>query len=110
MGANRSVASHQRRPSQTADSPVGLSAKASSPVARDLKPGDVARREDVAIQFDRPEHLCRSWPSPICIISDGPYGVSGFPGDAAKWSTLAEWYEPHIAAWTLKATPQTTLW
>jgi site-specific DNA-methyltransferase (adenine-specific) len=73
-------------------------------------PGEVFRREDVAIHFDRAEHLYAAWPSPVCIISDGPYGVNGFPGDERKADALARWYEPHVAAWSRAATPQTTLW
>jgi site-specific DNA-methyltransferase (adenine-specific) len=74
------------------------------------KPGDVFRREDVAIHFDAAEKLYARWDSPVCIISDGPYGVSGFPGDERKAGSLAEWYEPHILAWSQRSTPQTTLW
>jgi DNA methylase len=77
---------------------------------RDLKKGEVFRRADVAIHLDRAERLYAQWPSPTCIISDGPYGVSGFPGDEPKWTSLASWYEPHIKAWSQEATPQTTLW
>jgi site-specific DNA-methyltransferase (adenine-specific) len=51
-----------------------------------------------------------SWPSPVCIVSDGPYGVSGYEGDLHTSEGLAEWYEPHIAQWTAKATPATSLW
>jgi hypothetical protein len=76
----------------------------------DPKKGEVFRREDVPIHFDRAEHLYTYWPSPTCIISDGPYGVSGFPGDEYKWASLAEWYEPHIKAWSQRADPLTTLW
>ncbi|NMC20551.1 MAG: site-specific DNA-methyltransferase [Thermogutta sp.] len=76
----------------------------------ELKKGDVFRRDHVAIHFDRAEHLYAQWPSPTCIISDGPYGVSGFPGDEHEWSSLAAWYEPHIRDWAQCATPQTTLW
>jgi site-specific DNA-methyltransferase (adenine-specific) len=76
----------------------------------DLKAGEAFLREDVAIHFDRAEHLYTRWPSPTCIISDGPYGVSGFPGDEHEWASLAEWYEPHIKEWSQSATPQTTLW
>jgi site-specific DNA-methyltransferase (adenine-specific) len=76
----------------------------------DPNPGDTFRRGDVTIHFDRAEHLYAQWSAPICIISDGPYGVSGFPGDESRWSSLADWYEPHIEAWTRRATPQTTLW
>lgn len=58
----------------------------------------VFQREDVVIHFDRAEYLYPQWPSPTCIISDGPYGVSGFPGDEHQSDSLAEWYEPHIRA------------
>lgn len=50
------------------------------------------------------------WPSPTVIISDGPYGIAGFPGDPPTPDVLAEWYEPHIVAWSKAATPATTLW
>ena len=50
------------------------------------------------------------WKNPICIISDGAYGVSGFDGDTKHYSQLNEWYEPHIKKWSEKSTPQTTLW
>jgi site-specific DNA-methyltransferase (adenine-specific) len=76
----------------------------------DPKPGEVFQREDVAIHFNAAEQLYARWPSPLCIISDGPYGVSGFPGDERTWSSLANWYEPHVKAWTKAATAQTTLW
>lgn len=76
----------------------------------ELKVGEVLDRDDVTIHFDRAENLYSKWPSPICIISDGPYGVSGFPGDEHVWRSLAEWYEPHIIAWSRYSTPQTTLW
>jgi site-specific DNA-methyltransferase (adenine-specific) len=72
--------------------------------------GEVFRRGDVAIHFDRAERVYGQWPSPTCIVSDGPYGVDGFPGDQFKWTSLAEWYGPHIRAWSQAATPQTTLW
>jgi SOS regulatory protein LexA len=48
--------------------------------------------------------------APTVIISDGPYGISGFPGDPPTHEGLGEWYEPHIKKWSEKATPQTTLW
>jgi hypothetical protein len=50
------------------------------------------------------------WPTPICIVSDGGYGVLGFEGDTSGHSGLPDWYEPHIAAWSRHATAQTTLW
>jgi site-specific DNA-methyltransferase (adenine-specific) len=51
-----------------------------------------------------------SWPAPTVIVSDGAYGVSGFPGDPPNASGLASWYEPHVAAWARRALPSTTLW
>jgi site-specific DNA-methyltransferase (adenine-specific) len=63
-----------------------------------------------ALYFGRAETYYDSWPRPTCIISDGPYGVSGFPGDQHTAHTLAEWYAPHVDAWSKAATPETTLW
>lgn len=51
-----------------------------------------------------------SWETPACIVSDGGYGVLGFEGDTSDHLGLPEWYEPHIIAWSKKATAQTTLW
>lgn len=50
------------------------------------------------------------WPTPSAIISDGAYGVGGFPGDPRTAEGLAEWYEPHIEAWSKHSRPATTLW
>lgn len=50
------------------------------------------------------------WPSPVVIVADGPYGISSFPGDLRHPRGLADWYEPHIKAWSEKASPETTLW
>jgi site-specific DNA-methyltransferase (adenine-specific) len=72
--------------------------------------GDVYTRGRISIHFDHAERLYAKWPTPTCIISDGPYGVSGFPGDHHRADSLAEWYEPHINAWSRRATPETTLW
>jgi site-specific DNA-methyltransferase (adenine-specific) len=67
-------------------------------------------RDGVEIdQGDALDHYA-DWPSPTAIIADGPYGVSGYPGDPPKPDKLGDWYEPHVAAWTKKATPQTALW
>lgn len=52
----------------------------------------------------------RNWLSPVTIISDGAYGVKGFPGDTSTVKKLPAWYEPHFEAWTAAATPQTSLW
>jgi len=62
------------------------------------------------ICFQPAETLYADWPAPTCIVADGPYGVNGFPGDLPTAATLAEWYRPHIAAWSERATPETTLW
>ena len=54
--------------------------------------------------------LYQEWDSPVAIICDGPYGINGFPGDLLSDLELGAWYEPHIAKWSKKATPMTTLW
>lgn len=54
--------------------------------------------------------LYEGWDTPICIVSDGPYGIGGYPGDPRTYDALPEVYEPHVAAWSRKASPQTTLW
>ena len=51
-----------------------------------------------------------SWPSPTCIISDGPYGLGKFPGEPNGAHDLARWYAPHVAAWAEFARTDTTLW
>ena len=50
------------------------------------------------------------WPSPSTIISDGAYGVGGFPGDPRTADGLADWYRPHVGSWSRHAHPSTTLW
>lgn len=50
------------------------------------------------------------WETPTVIISDGPYGIKGFPGDLVSPHGLDKWYEPHIKRWSDRATPLTTLW
>ena len=50
------------------------------------------------------------WPKPTVIVSDGPYGLSKFPGDPASPNDLGKWYAPHVAAWARRALPETTLW
>lgn len=51
-----------------------------------------------------------AWPAPNTIVSDGAYGVGGFPGDPRTPEGLAEWYRPHVEAWSRRANPATTLW
>ena len=50
------------------------------------------------------------WPSPTVIVVDGPYGVGSFPGDPVSHTDLPEWYRPHVARWSERALPETTLW
>lgn len=52
----------------------------------------------------------KKWDKPTVIVSDGGYGILGFEGDTSDHLGLPDWYEPHIAAWSQYATPQTTLW
>lgn len=59
---------------------------------------------------DDSANLYEKWEKPTVIISDGPYGVSGFPGDLPSHIGLDEWYEPHIKKWSELSTPLTTLW
>jgi hypothetical protein len=99
------VHTHPRSSRQTHLFGIAPSCDARAPSA-----SDVFRRGDVAIHFDRAEVLYDSWPRPTCIIADGPYGVSGFPGDERKAETLVDWYAPHVQAWSRIATPETTLW
>lgn len=51
-----------------------------------------------------------NWPSPTTIISDGAYGVGGFPGDPRTAAELPSWYAEHFDAWSEAALPSTTLW
>ena len=50
------------------------------------------------------------WPAPSMIVSDGAYGVGGFPGDPRTADGLADWYEPHIEAWAKQTGAAATLW
>ena len=67
-------------------------------------------RDNITIYFNYAEKVYSEWPSPTCIISDGPYGINGFPGDSHKAEVLTEWYAPHVKEWSDKSTPETTLW
>lgn len=51
-----------------------------------------------------------AWPAPTVIVSDGAYGIGGFPSDPRTPDELGEWYEPHVEAWSKHAHPATTLW
>lgn len=62
------------------------------------------------VSCDNSINLYQKWDTPTVIVSDGPYGVKGFPGDLPSASGLDEWYAPHIIQWSRFATPLTTLW
>lgn len=66
--------------------------------------------DDLEISQGNFLNFCKKWESPSAIISDGPYGVGGFPGDPVTAENLGEIYHPYIKAWSLAATPNTTLW
>jgi site-specific DNA-methyltransferase (adenine-specific) len=51
-----------------------------------------------------------TWPTPSTIVSDGAYGIGGFPGDPRTPEGLAEWYRPHVEGWSKHASLATTLW
>lgn len=64
----------------------------------------------VQVHFGDSLDYYEHWQTPNCIVSDGAYGVLGFEGDTSDHTGMAEWYEPHVAAWSEAATAQTTLW
>lgn len=67
-------------------------------------------RNGVRVEFADSLARYDSWISPTVIVSDGAYGLSLFPGDLQSHENLPSWYAPHVAAWTKKALPETTLW
>ena len=77
---------------------------ASDALSRTLRLGAASiHHGDVSAVYDE-------WRPPACIISDGPYGLGKFPGEASNPDKLAEWYAPHAAAWARSSLPYTTLW
>ena len=44
------------------------------------------------------------------IVSDGAYGIGGFPGDPRSPKALADWYAPHMEAWDRLAAPSSSLY
>ena len=42
------------------------------------------------------EDAYERWAAPVLIISDGAYGVGGFPGDPRTPDRLDEWYARHV--------------
>lgn len=75
-----------------------------------MKKKKVSKKNGVEIYQGDVLDFYDSWGTPTVIVSDGPYGIKGFPGDPPTHEELAEWYEPHIKKWSELATPQTTLW
>lgn len=68
--------------------------------------------EDAAVSLacgNSLDHYSR-WDTPTVIVSDGAYGILGFEGDTSDHLDIPKWYEPHIEAWSKRATAQTTLW
>ncbi|HEX5504839.1 MAG TPA: DNA methyltransferase [Thermomicrobiales bacterium] len=63
-------------------------------------------------QIELADALARyaAWPAPTTIVSDGAYGVAGFPGDPPTADGLPAWYRPHVEAWSRHALPETSLW
>lgn len=64
----------------------------------------------VRLELGDAARLYARWEPPTVIVADGPYGVRGFKGDLPTTEGLAEWYAPHVAAWSEHALPETTLW
>jgi len=66
--------------------------------------------ELVQVHYGDSLDFYEAWQAPTCIISDGAYGVLGFEGDTSDHTGMPDWYEPHVRAWSKKATAETTLW
>ena len=56
------------------------------------------------------EEVYDDWDPPDLIVSDGAYGVGGFPGDPRTPDGLEAWYTDHVIAWARRSHPATTLW
>ena len=80
-------------------------------VVRDSAPGSsVYSDARGSLHFADALSCYENWPAPTTIISDGAYGVLGFEGDTAGSLDIPAWYEPHVKAWSARASPRTTLW
>ena len=64
----------------------------------------------IAVRLGDSRGMYDLWETPTVIVSDGGYGILGFEGDTSDHAGLPDWYRPHIAAWSARATPATTLW
>ena len=62
------------------------------------------------LHYGPAEDVYDQWETPDLIISDGAYGIGGFPGDPRTTDGLLDWYKPHAAAWERRVHPATTLW
>ena len=71
---------------------------------------DSDQPEPVSVHHGNALDAYDDWPIPALIISDGPYGLGKFPGEPRAVDGLADWYDPHAAAWARRAAPITTLW
>ena len=97
--------SARRKPTPTSTVGRGRAVKLDIvPTAKEYRDKFIAASLGDSLQF------YEQWPSPTTIVSDGAYGVLGFEGDTSDHLTLPQWYETHIAAWSRRATPLTTLW
>jgi site-specific DNA-methyltransferase (adenine-specific) len=81
--------------------------QAPRPIPRSLR---TATRRGVFLFLGDALEMYEHWPVPVVIVSDGAYGVSGFPGDTPTSDGLIDWYRPHVRAWSEAATGETTLW
>ena len=75
-----------------------------------VKAAPAYRHSGVALHYGDFLEVSAGWPAPTVIIADGPYGIGSFPGDPAAPELLPDWYRPHIARWSERALPETTLW
>lgn len=80
-----------------------------SSILREPLPGAVPESVTYIHSGDALDAYSR-WPAPTTIVSDGAYGVGGFPGDPRTPEDLANWYRPHVEAWSQRAHRATTLW
>jgi hypothetical protein len=71
---------------------------------------EIFSKEGISIYYGDVLGFYDEWEPATTIISDGPYSLSNYPGDLHRVEDLPDFYEPHIAKWTEKSTPITTLW
>ena len=67
-------------------------------------------RPDFELYRGNAADIYAEWEEPAAIVSDGAYGVGGFPSDPRTPDGLADWYRPHVEHWSKQAHPSTTLW